>query len=79
MLYRIFGFMVRREACRMAAQAVQGPWSKDRDVAHLLWSLTVFFESYMIDGAEKTQADFGPKEPVDLGLVRGPTKTGGVA
>lgn len=71
MIYRLFGFWVRREACRLAAQAVQGPWSKDRDVSHLLWSLTVFFESYMERGAADTQQDFGPKEPVDLGIVRG--------
>jgi hypothetical protein len=71
MLYRLLGFCVRREACRLAAQAVQGPWSKDRDIAHLLWSLTVFFEDYMLKGAANTQEDFGPKEPVELGLVRG--------
>ena len=42
MLYRLFGFWIRREACRLAAQAAQGPWSQDRDVAHLLWSLPDF-------------------------------------
>lgn len=72
--YRIFGFFVRREACRLAAKAAQGPWSAGRDTSHLLWSLTVYFENYMLHGADKTQDDFGPKEPVELGIVRGPAK-----
>ena len=72
MFYRLFGFWIRREACRLAAQAAQGPWSKDHDTAHLLWSLTVFFERYMMHGCEDTQEDFGPKEPVNLGIIRAP-------
>jgi len=35
-----------------------------------LWALTVFFEEYMRKGADETQADWGPKDPVDLSLVR---------
>ena len=69
---RLLGFWIRREACRMAAEAVRGPWSEGRDVAHLLWSLTVFFEEYMRKGAVATRADFGPKDAVDLGIVRAP-------
>jgi hypothetical protein len=58
----------------MAAQAIQGPWSKDRDVSHIVWSLTVFFEEYMRKGATETRADFGPKDPIDLGIVRAPAE-----
>lgn len=70
MFNRVFRFWVRREACKMAAEAAKGPWSAGRDVSHLLWSLTVFFEEYMVKGAVETQADFGPKEPVELGIVK---------
>lgn len=70
--YWLYGFWVRREACRFAAIAVQGPWSKDHNTAHLIWSLSVFFEKYMIEGASNTQDDFGPKEPAQLGLIQSP-------
>ena len=72
MLYRVFGYFVRREACRLAAQAAQGPWSQGRDVSHLLWSLTVFFELYLRHGGDETQKDFGPKEVIELGILRSP-------
>lgn len=72
MLYRLFGFWIRREACRCAAEAVKGDWAAGRDAGSTLWCLTVFFERYMHLGADVTQADFGPKEPVELGIVRSP-------
>jgi hypothetical protein len=69
MLDRLFGYLRRREACRMAAVVCQGhEW--DGDLSHHLWSVTVFFEAYLAGGAEYTQEDFGPKEAVDLKLVR---------
>jgi hypothetical protein len=76
MLQRMFGYWVRREACRLAAQAAQGPWSQGRDVSHLLWSLAVFFENYIRHGQSETMRDFGPKGPVDLGIVRAPQEKG---
>ena len=57
--------MIRREACKMAALAIQNHRDEDR-IAPRLWSLTVFFENYMCEGAEGTEEDFGPKPPVDL-------------
>lgn len=68
--YRLFGFWIRREACRLSALAMQGEFS-DGDISQRLWSLTVFFERYMLMGAEGTLEDFGPKEPVDLKAVEG--------
>lgn len=65
----MFGFMVRREACRMAAIAMQGD-CKEGDVANRLWSLATFFEMYMRSGAEGTREDFGPKEPVKLEMTK---------
>lgn len=63
------GYLVRREACRLAAQVMAGrPEDKP---APLLWSLTVFFESYMCKGSEGTAKDFGPRDPVELKAIRG--------
>ncbi len=66
---RLFYFWIRREACRMAALAIQNHTDKDQIVPRV-WSLTVFFESYMHNGADGTMADFGPKEPVELKEVK---------
>lgn len=51
----------------MAAQVMQG--RGDDVTGSRLWSVTVFFESYLNDGATVTQEDFGPKEPVNLKAV----------
>ena len=59
------GYWVRKEACRLASQAAQGQCG-DGPVAQRLWSLCVFFETYLREGADGTQADFGYKEPVTL-------------
>jgi hypothetical protein len=64
-IYFIFGYWVRRDACRLAAQAAQGQCG-DGPVAQRLWSLCVFFENYLIGGAEETRDDFGYKDPVTL-------------
>ena len=34
-----------------------------------LWSITVFFETYMIGGSAGTVADFGPKKPIEIKAV----------
>ncbi len=68
MLYRLFGFWIRREACRLAAQALRAT-DIDEGYAPRIWSLTVFFENYMLEGAEGTQADFGPPEAVEFNVV----------
>ena len=52
----------------MAAVAIQNHTDED-EIAPRVWSLTVFFEAYMWDGAAGTAADFGPKEPVELRSV----------
>jgi len=61
------GFQVRREACRLAAQVMAG---RPNDTpSPLIWSLSVFFEKYILEGAAKTQKDFGPKKAAKLKLV----------
>lgn len=65
MIYRLFGWLIRREACKLAAIAVQGS-GLESEVCPRLWSLTVFFESYMMKGADGTNEDFGPHDPVEL-------------
>ena len=51
-------FRVRTEACRLAADVIcaeGGDTGSGR-----LWSLCVFFESYIGQGASGTRKDFGP-------------------
>jgi len=67
-LYRIVGYWIRRDACRLAAQALRAT-DVDGGYAPRIWSLTVFFERYLIYGAEDTMDDFGPKEPTSLKAV----------
>jgi hypothetical protein len=57
----------REKACQMAAQVMAG--RPDEEVVPLLWSLTVFFESYMARGCTWTQKNFGPKKPVKLKIA----------
>lgn len=58
-------YLIRRDACRLAAQAFR---MTDAETSYtpLLWSMTVFFEEYLRHGSAHTLADFGPKEPVAL-------------
>ena len=63
-------FWIRWQACKMAAVLMSGRNERsDEGVAPMIWSATVFFESYMHEGAAGTNADFGPKEPVALKSV----------
>jgi len=70
MFYRLFGWWVRWQACQMAARTVAG-WNNgpDEGITPRLWSVTVFFENYICEGAAGTAEDFGPKEPVELSSV----------
>jgi hypothetical protein len=70
LFYLLFGYRIRREACRLAAHAVRKiEPTNDGSYAPILWSLTVFFENYLITGADGTMDDFGPKEPATLKAV----------
>ena len=60
--------LTRLEACRLAALVMAG--RPDDSPAPLLWSMAVFFESYISFGSEYTMKDFGPKKPVKLKTVR---------
>ena len=64
MMYRLFGWWYRWQACKCAAAA-----RRDDDDGSKVWSYAVFFESYMLAGAEGTERDFGPKDPVSLKSV----------
>lgn len=60
---------IRMEACRCAATVLAGrPTEK---TVPLVWSLSVFFEKYIADGASATSRDFGPKRPAKLKIVKG--------
>lgn len=67
---RLIGFLIRREACRLAATSIRTHEVSDGSYAPMLWCLTVFFEQYLRDGAEGTKDDFGPKEPVNLEEIK---------
>lgn len=64
---RAHAMAVRTEACRMAAQVMAG--RPDDTLAPRVWSLAVFFEKYIAEGAAATAKDFGPKKPVKLKAV----------
>jgi hypothetical protein len=64
---RLFAFWIRREACRMAALAIQN--HTEDEIVPRAWTLAVFFENYMREGAEGTQAEFGPLPAVELSVV----------
>lgn len=68
MLYWLFGYWIRRDACRLAAQALKATDVEDGYTPRI-WSLTVFFECYLLSGASNTKADFGPPEPTELTVV----------
>lgn len=62
---------VRAKACKYAA-IVLSTRKETEALAPLAFSLAVFFETYIADGAKATRRDFGPKKPAKLKLVREP-------
>lgn len=58
----------RKLACTLAARVMAG--RPTEPCAPTLWSLAVFFESYIERGAAGTRKDFGPKKPRKLRIVR---------
>ena len=65
MIYKILGWWIRWQACKMAAQVMYG-CGEDEGICPRLWSLVVFFETYITSGSAGTLDDFGPNEPVEL-------------
>ncbi len=59
----------RIKACELAA-TVLGNDASERPYVPRLWSLCVFFESYIDKGADGTLKDFGPRKPTKLKVVR---------
>lgn len=59
---------IRTEACRCAALIMA---NRPNDTpAPLVWSLAVFFETYISDGSKRTLKEFGPKPPTKLTSVK---------
>jgi hypothetical protein len=58
----------RELACQYAATVMAG--RPNDGAAPLLWSLTVFFESYLAHGSAWTQKPFGPTKAVKLKVVK---------
>jgi len=67
----LFSWWFRWQACKMASRVVAG-WNNgpDEGITPRLWSVTVFFENYMMEGAAGTFDDFGPKEPIELTSIK---------
>lgn len=65
LFYRLFGWWVRREACRLAALAIRSA-DVEENWTPRIWSLVVFFENYLLTGARGTRDEFGPPEPVEI-------------
>lgn len=61
---------IRIKACELAAEVLAGRAGDGATPAPLVWSLAVFFESYIYNGAEGTRKAFGPKKPRRLKVVR---------
>lgn len=60
---------IRTEACRCTATVLAGR-SETETLAPLAFSLAVFFEVYIGQGATHAHKDFGPKAPTRLRLAR---------
>jgi hypothetical protein len=46
----------------------------DDAMTPLLWSTTVFFDRYLLLGADGTIDDFGPREPIQLRSIENVAK-----
>jgi hypothetical protein len=64
-IYRLFGWWYRWQACKLAAQAIANRPNDERRLVH---SYAVFFEKYMLDGADESAKFFGA-EIVNLDSV----------
>lgn len=63
------GYEVRRDALALAAEAFKSGAVNHDNPGSDLWSLAVFFESYLCSGAEGTMRQFGPRGPVKLKIA----------
>lgn len=63
--YVFFGTKIRMKACECAAVALSGKLTEE-GISPLVWSLTVFFENYILTGSHGTRKEFGPSDPVEL-------------
>lgn len=59
---------VRIKACELAAKVMAG--RPNELCIPQLWSLAVFFESYIEQGAAWTKKPFGPKTPKKLKVAK---------
>lgn len=67
--FRKQAYRNRLEAIRCAATVMHGIAHDRETLMPLGWSLAVFFEKYLWDGADGTMKPFGPKKPKKLKVV----------
>lgn len=59
---------IREVACQCASQAICCRQEGEAPVP-LLWSMAVFFETYIHEGSSGTREEFGPNDPIELKFV----------
>lgn len=63
--------MIRLQALELATDAMaQYNFEEGQGFMPTLYSLAVFYESYLIGGADATRKEFGPKPPVKLERIK---------
>lgn len=64
-------YQIRLQALELATAAVtQYNFEEGEGFMPTLWSLAVFYESFLLEGAAGTREPFGPKPPVKLERVK---------
>lgn len=64
---KLLNFYIRREACKLTAATTL--LDSEKPCMPMVWSMTAFYEQYMLTDSEGTHEDFGPKDPVNLAVV----------
>jgi hypothetical protein len=66
--YFFLGTFIRIKACECASRALGGKLTNE-GMSPLVWSVTVFFETYILTGSHGTRKEFGPSDPVKLEAI----------
>lgn len=63
-------YQIRLQALELATQAMNlYDFESGQGFMSTLYSLTVFYEKYLLEGSEGTRKEFGPKPPIKLKKV----------
>lgn len=63
-------YQIRLQALEMATRAMEiYNFEEGKGFMPTLYSLAVFYETYLLEGSEGTRKEFGPKSPIKLKKV----------